>query len=99
MRYQYHDELRVEVPKNAFFALNVSQSFRLERSEDAVTGRQNLIPIFVQNINIIMVKILLATSHSQPLKPLRCRAFQHFPVIGMGYGNQGLGAFAQVFAK
>jgi AraC family transcriptional regulator, transcriptional activator of pobA len=35
------DELRVEVPENAFFALNVSHSFRLERSEDAVIWQFN----------------------------------------------------------
>ncbi len=35
------DELRFEVPANAFFALNVSHSFRLERSEDAVIWQFN----------------------------------------------------------
>jgi AraC-like DNA-binding protein len=36
------DELRFEVPANAFFALNVSHSFRLERSEDAVIWQFNM---------------------------------------------------------
>jgi AraC family transcriptional regulator, transcriptional activator of pobA len=35
------DETRFEVPENAFFALNVSHSFRLERSEDAVIWQFN----------------------------------------------------------
>ena len=35
------DEVRIEVPENAFFALNVSHSFRLERSEDAVIWQFN----------------------------------------------------------
>lgn len=35
------DELRFEVPPNSFFALNVSHSFRLERSEDAVIWQFN----------------------------------------------------------
>ncbi|HOY17194.1 MAG TPA: helix-turn-helix domain-containing protein [Haliscomenobacter sp.] len=35
------DELRFEIPANAFFALNVSHSFRLERSEDAVIWQFN----------------------------------------------------------
>ncbi|MDX2070449.1 MAG: helix-turn-helix domain-containing protein [Haliscomenobacter sp.] len=35
------DELCFEVPANAFFALNVSHSFRLERSEDAVIWQFN----------------------------------------------------------
>jgi AraC family transcriptional regulator, transcriptional activator of pobA len=35
------DEMRFEVPENTFFALNVSHSFRLERSEDAVIWQFN----------------------------------------------------------
>lgn len=35
------DETPLEVPGNAFFALNVSHSFRLERSEDAVIWQFN----------------------------------------------------------
>lgn len=35
------DEQRFEVPENAFIALNVSHSFRLERSEDAVIWQFN----------------------------------------------------------
>jgi AraC-like DNA-binding protein len=35
------DEVRYEVPANSFFALNVSHSFRLERSEDAVIWQFN----------------------------------------------------------
>jgi len=37
----YIDELRVEIPANTFFTLNVSHSFRLERSEDAVIWQFN----------------------------------------------------------
>lgn len=35
------DELQIEMPPNTFFALNVSHSFRLERSEDAVIWQFN----------------------------------------------------------
>jgi AraC-like DNA-binding protein len=35
------DEMRFEVPQNTFLALNVSHSFRLERSEDAVVWQFN----------------------------------------------------------
>lgn len=35
------DEMRFEVPENTFFSLNVSHSFRLERSEDAVIWQFN----------------------------------------------------------
>jgi AraC family transcriptional regulator, transcriptional activator of pobA len=35
------DEMRIEVPANTFIALNVSHSFRLERSEDAVIWQFN----------------------------------------------------------
>jgi AraC family transcriptional regulator, transcriptional activator of pobA len=35
------DEMRFEIPENAFFALNVSHSFRLERSEDTVIWQFN----------------------------------------------------------
>lgn len=35
------DEVSIEIPENAFFALNVSHSFRLERSEDAVIWQFN----------------------------------------------------------
>ncbi len=35
------DEMRIEMPANTFFALNVSHSFRLERSEDAVIWQFN----------------------------------------------------------
>ncbi len=35
------DEIRIEMPANTFFALNVSHSFRLERSEDAVIWQFN----------------------------------------------------------
>jgi AraC family transcriptional regulator, transcriptional activator of pobA len=35
------DEMRFEVPANTFFALNVSHSFRLERSQDAVIWQFN----------------------------------------------------------
>jgi AraC family transcriptional regulator, transcriptional activator of pobA len=35
------DEMRVKMPENSFFALNVSHSFRLERSEDAVIWQFN----------------------------------------------------------
>lgn len=35
------DEVRFEVPENTFFSLNVSHSFRLERSEDAVIWQFN----------------------------------------------------------
>jgi AraC-like DNA-binding protein len=35
------DEVSIEMPANTFFALNVSHSFRLERSEDAVIWQFN----------------------------------------------------------
>jgi AraC family transcriptional regulator, transcriptional activator of pobA len=35
------DEMRIELPENTFVALNVSHSFRLERSEDAVIWQFN----------------------------------------------------------
>lgn len=35
------DEMRFDIPENTFFALNVSNSFRLERSEDAVIWQFN----------------------------------------------------------
>lgn len=35
------DEMEVEMPPNSFFTLNVSHSFRLERSEDAVIWQFN----------------------------------------------------------
>jgi len=35
------DEMRFPMPENSFFALNVSHSFRLERSEDAVIWQFN----------------------------------------------------------
>lgn len=35
------NEMRFEVPENTFFALNVSHSFRFERSEDAVIWQFN----------------------------------------------------------
>ena len=35
------DEMRFEVPENTFFSLNVSHSFRLERSEDVVIWQFN----------------------------------------------------------
>ncbi len=35
------DEMRIEMPANTFFALNVSHSFRLERSDDAVIWQFN----------------------------------------------------------
>ena len=35
------DEMRIEVPANTFIALNVSHSFRLERSEEAVIWQFN----------------------------------------------------------
>ncbi len=35
------DEMRFDIPENSFFALNVSHSFRLERSEDAVIWQFN----------------------------------------------------------
>jgi AraC family transcriptional regulator, transcriptional activator of pobA len=40
-QYLTIDEMRFEVPENTFLSLNVSHSFRLERSEDAVIWQFN----------------------------------------------------------